>query len=213
MQKLTAETDSLVNSKVPFQHTIPIPDTLGRFVADDYPITNDMIDRARKNQDLSNVWFSNDTLNQTIGFDMYTDGHRLVIGCFQNDAIPSDLLKRIYLFPDGSDTSLSKSQRMKKVQYVVKKAQRINSSFFTTNKGFVLGAGKQKAIDCYGKPDKQSVVDGVEIWEWKFAGDIAYDDKADVKGKPVAMDSYGQEITQYFRKGKLVGQVILNLAP
>jgi hypothetical protein len=211
-EKLMAENDSLGHATVLFQDAIPIPDMLGRFVAEDYPITNDMLRDASKKQDYI-VWFCNDTLNQTIGMELYTDYHRLSIVCFRNDAVPDDLLKRSYLFANASDTVFSIAQKMKKVQDIVKKAERINSSFFTTNKGFVLGAGKQKAIDCYGTPDKQSLVDGVEIWDWKFAGDIAYDDRVDLKRKPVAMDSFGQEITMYFKKGKLVGQIIENTAP
>ncbi len=76
-----------------------------------------------------------------------------------------------------------------------------------------MGTKKQKAIDVYGKPDKESMNADFEKLEWEFIGDIFYDGKTDLKGKPLAKESFGHQIIMYFKNGKLVGQILLNAIP
>jgi hypothetical protein len=43
------------------------------------------------------------------------------------------------------------------------------------------------------------VKDGVEILEWSFVGDQLYNGKDDLKGKPLAEDSYGHQVNMHFK--------------
>jgi hypothetical protein len=41
----------------------------------------------------------------------------------------------------------------------------------------LLSDSKQKSIDTYGKPNEETITEGVEKLEWIFVGDIIYDKK------------------------------------
>ncbi|MDZ7615201.1 MAG: hypothetical protein U5K51_17010 [Flavobacteriaceae bacterium] len=73
-----------------------------------------------------------------------------------------------------------------------------------------LNDTQTKAIDNSGKPDKQSISNKIEKFEWEFVGDTFYDGKTNLKGKPLAKDSFGHQIVMYFKNGKLIGQVLHN---
>lgn len=71
-------------------NVVSISDTIKRFVVDDYPVTNEMlIDKTSNNSSYKKqsgqtysydkAWFGNDTLKQTLVFELYTDYHRMVI--------------------------------------------------------------------------------------------------------------------------------------
>ena len=107
----------------------------------------------------------------------------------------------------------SEEQKLKDFNGFLKQTTKISSTYFITEKGFRLGDTKQKAIDVYGKPDKQTLIAGVEKLEWEFVGDVFYDGKTDLKGKPLAKDSFGHQIVMYFKNGKLIGQILHNDIP
>ena len=209
--------------KLQQQTTIVISDTIKRFVVDDYPILNEMLAEKTSNNSSHNkqsgqtysygmAWFSNDTLKQTLVFELYTDYHRMVTYHFYNNDIPTDLINRMELHIDGGELA-SEKQKLKDFNGFLKQTTKINSTYFITDKGFRLGDTKQKAIDVYGKPDKQSLNVGVEKLEWEFVGDTFYDGKTDLKGKPLAKDSFGHQIVMYFKNGKLIGQILHNDIP
>ncbi len=104
-------------------------------------------------------------------------------------------------------------QKLKDFNGFLKQTTKINSSNFITDKGFRLGDTRQKAIDFYGKPDKQTSNVGVEKLEWEFVGDTVYDGKTDLKGKPLAEESFGHQIVMYYKDGKLIGQILHNDIP
>ena len=217
----SSSTDSVLKSQQ--QTAFIISDTTKRLVVDDYPVSNAMLsDKTSNNSSYKKqsgqtysydkAWFSNDTLKQTLVFELYTEYHRMVTYHFYSKDIPSDLINRMELHIDGGELA-SEKQKLKDFDGFLKQTTKINSTYFTTDKGFRLGDTKQKAIDTYGNPDKKSISNGIEKFEWSFIGDTFYDGKADLKGKPLAKDSFGHQIVMYFRNGKLIGQILHNDIP
>jgi hypothetical protein len=200
-----------------------IQDTIRRIIVDDYPVKNKMLeDKSRSNSgrmiksgetySYDQVWFGNDSLKQTLVFELYTDYHRLLTYHFFNNEIPTDLINSMALgTADGN--SLTEKQKLTDINGFFRQAKKINSSYFTSRKGFNLGDEKQKAVDIYGKPDKQSFHKGIEKLEWEFIGDVFYDGKSDLKGKPLAKGSFGHQVVMYFKDGLLVGQILHNDIP
>ena len=217
----TISIDTTLKSK---QKTpVVISDTIKRLVVDDYPVTNEMLaDKTSNNSSYKKqsgqifsydkAWFSNDTLKQTLVFELYTDYHRIVTYHFYSNNIPTDLINRMELHIDGGELA-SEKQKLKDFSGFLKQTTKINSTNFITDKGFRLGDTKQKAIDNYGKPDKQSMSNGIEKIEWEFIGDTFYDGKTDLKSKPLAKDSFGHQVIMYFKNGKLIGQILHNDIP
>ena len=205
------------------QVVVSTPDTIMKFVVDDYPVTNEMLaDKTSSNSSYKKqsgqtfsydkAWISNDTLKQTLVFELYTDYHRLVTYHFLDNDIPTDLINRMELHIDGGELA-SDNQKLKDFSGFLKQTTKINSSYFITDKGLRLGDTKQKAVENYGNPDKQTITDGIEKLEWLFIGDTSYDGKSDLKGKPLAANSFGHQILMYFRNGKLIGQILHNDIP
>ena len=205
------------------QSAVGISDTIKKIVVDDYPVTNTMLaDKTSNNSSYKKqsgqtysydkAWFSNDTLKQTLVFELYTDYHRMVTYHFYNNDIPKDLIIRMELHIDGGELA-SEKQKLNDFSGFLKQTTKINSTYFITDKSFRLGDTKQKAIDNYGKPDKSSMSNGIEKLEWDFIGDEFYDGKTDLKGKPLAKDSFGHQIVMYFKNGKLIGQILHNDIP
>lgn len=221
--KIENSTTKKENVWTDTKKSVSIPDTIRKFVVDDYPVTNEML--AGKTSDNSSykkqsgqtisydkVWFSNDTLKQTLVFELYTDDHRLVTYHFFSNDVPTDLINRMELHIDGGELALDK-QKLNDFGGFLRQTTRINSSYFITDKGFRLGDTKHKAIETYGNPDKQTTTAGIEKLEWLFIGDNSYDSKTDLKGKPLADNSFGHQIIMYFRNGKLIGQILFNDIP
>jgi hypothetical protein len=205
------------------QKSISIPDTTKKFVVDEYIVTNEMLEVKKKTHSsykiqsgktfsYDKVWFSNDSINQVLVFELYTDFHRLVTYHFYENDLPADLINRMELHTKDGKIALDKQKR-KDFNGFLKQSNKINSNYFITKKGFKLGDTKQKAIENYCNPDKQASIDGIEKLEWMFVGDVSYDGKTDLKGKPLAAKSFGHHITMYFRKGKLIGQILHNDIP
>lgn len=217
----SASIDSAIKPEQ--QTTVVISDTIKRFVVDDFPVTNEMLaDNTTSNSSYEKqsgqtysydkAWFSNDTLKQTLVFELYTDYHRMVTHHFYSNDIPTDLINSMELHIDGGELA-SEKQKLKDFSGFLKQTTKINSTYFITDKGFRLGDTKQKAIDSYGSPDKSSLSNDIEKLEWDFVGDEFYDGKTDLKGKPLAKDSFGHQTVMYFKNGKLIGQILRNDIP
>ncbi len=187
-----------------------ISDTIKRFTVDDYPVTNAML--ADKKNPYGEVWFGNDTLKQILYFELYTDYHRMVTYHFYSNDIPTELLNEIKLHVDDEVLATEK-QKLKYFTILLGQITNINSKYFITDKGFRLGDTKEKAIEMYGNPDITSLNNGIEKFEWKFIGDIFYDGKTELNGKPVAESNFGHQIEMYFRNGKLIAQILINDIP
>jgi len=198
-------------------------DTIKRFVVDDFPVTDEMLEDKTSNnssfpkksgniQSLDKAWFSNDTLKQTLVFELYTDKHRMVTFHFYNNDIPKDLINRMELNTDNGDVA-SLQEKEKSFKGFVNSTTKISQQYFTTDKGFNLGDKKQKALTIYGNPDNKTKEGNIEILEWDFIGDILYDGKTDLRGKPLAKDNYGHQATMFFRNDKLIALVLHNDIP
>ena len=197
-----------------------VSDTIKRFVVDDYPITDNMFGRdingreinSGKLRSLDKVWFSNDTLRQILIIELYTDNHRMLTYHFYNNNIPTELIKRIEFNVEGGDTA-SNAQKLKDFSGFLSKTQKINSNYFTTDKGIKLGDNIDKVLKIYDKPDKIETTNGIEEYYWEFIGDILYDGKTDLKGKPLAKDNFGHQTTMFFKNKKLIGLIFHNDIP
>ena len=193
-------------------------DTIPTLVVDDYPVTNEILGpnaHSRTSGEISDgegAWFSNDILKQTLVFVLYTDYHRLVTYHFLNNDIPIGIIQRMELHTAGGELA---SDRIKQKYFKGFLAQttKIARSYFKTNKGFKIGDSKEKALKVYGKPDKTTIENGVEKYEWGFAGDILYDSKTKLKRNILAKDSFGHQITMFFRSNKLIGLIFHNDIP
>lgn len=205
------------------QTTFVISDNIKKFDVDDYPVSNAMLvnkinnypshkKQSGQTYSYDKIWFTNDTIKQTLVFDLYTDGHLMLTYHFYSNDIPTDLINKMELYIDGGERA-SEKQKLKDFDGFLNQTTKITSTYFITKKGFRLGDTKQKAIDTYGNPDKISISNGIEKLEWDFIGDLLYDEQTDLKGKPIANDSFGHKIVMYFKNGKLFGQILYNDIP
>lgn len=197
-----------------------IPDTIKRFIVDDYPLADEMFGNGDNGREINSgdivsvdkAWFTNDELGQTMVVEVYTDNFRMAEFHFQNQDIPKALIKRMELHTKEGELA-SQQQKEKNFKGFIKTAIRISKKYFTTKKGFKLGDNKQKAMQVYGSPDRKTIDDTIEILEWDFTGDLLYDGKSDLKGKPLAKDNYGHQVTLFFRNNKLIGIILHNDIP
>jgi hypothetical protein len=201
-----------------------IPDTTVKLIVDDYPITNEMFAKqiadnsstykktSGLTQSLDKVWFGNDTIKQTLVFELYTDNHRLITYHFYNKELPDDLIKQIELHTTDGEIATEK-QKQKDFQGFLFQAEKINSVFFVSGNGFKLGDNKGKIIKIYGNADEHTINNGFEKLVWKFIGDNLYSGKQNLKGKPLVKDSYGHQVIMYFKENKLAGQILYNDIP
>lgn len=198
-------------------------DTIKTFVVDDFSITDEMI-AHQNNPDLQlkkssgetysfdKIWFKNENLQQNIVIELYTDNHRLLILHFYTENIPPDLLDRLELHTRDGEIAPSK-QKLKDIKGFLVHSEEIDSKYFTSNKGVQLGFSKQKIMEIYGKPNQIIMQNGIERVEWKFEGDILYNQNKSSNNKLVAKDSYGHQIVMYFKNEKLIAQILFNEIP
>lgn len=188
------------------------------FTVDDYPVPTRMFvgNYHHRESGLSTsddaAWFANDTLKQTLVFVLYTDFHRLDTYHFLNDDIPAALINNMELHTATGESATAK-QKQKDFKGFLIQVKKIPQTYFVSNKGFKPGDSKEKAITVYGNPDISETSNGIEKDEWKFTGDINYDGKKNLNGKPLAEDSFGHKVTMFFRKNKLIGLIIHNDIP
>jgi len=195
-------------------------------IPDDYPVTDSMFkgnyDKIISGEitSLDKAWFTNDTLKQTLVFELYTDYHRLEIYHFYNNDIPEELINKIELYVSKGkfnnifDTATRK-QKQTFFSGFLSSGKKIDQKYFTTYKGFKLGDNQEKAITIYGTPDKHSTFKNIEKYEWTFTGDYALkESKTNVKtNKPLAKNSWGFEVIMFFRKDKLIDMILSNDIP
>lgn len=194
-------------------------DTIPTFNVDDYPVTDTMFKmginklKAAGLASDDQIWFTNDSLRQTLVFDIYTDYYRVNTFHFLYDDIPEELIKKISIYAGDGQYTL-KENKQQALLNMQKHAPGITKNYFTSNKGFSLRDSKNKAIETYGYPDTINIINGVEKLRWNFIGDIYYyDHKIDLKGKPLAENSFGHSITMFFREERLIGMILENDVP
>jgi len=196
-----------------------------KFIVDDFPVTDKMFAREMKIKDSDagirnsgmvessdKAWFTNDSLHQTLVFDLYTDYMRMGIFLFDNNNIPRELITIMEL--NTSDGSLaSDKQKEKSLKGFIRQARRVRSKYFSSDKGIKLGIEKAAVIKAYGRPDRTSRTAALETLDWDFIGDEDLSEKGTPKGQRVAADSFGHQITAFFQNGKLIGLILHNDIP
>jgi hypothetical protein len=226
IEKVNVNIDTVIKplAQKPKQHSpIKIPDSIQRWVVDDYPISENMFGKQGHNGIITEkysgqtiahdqVWFKNNALKQIIIFELYTDDHRMVTFHFYSNEPPTELLERMELHAANGEFA-TEQQKRKDFGGFVKQANAINANYFTSNKEFKLGDTKQKALRIYGKPTKITLHKGIEKLEWAFIGDIMYDGSILRKGQRMAFNSFGHQATLYFKNGKLIGLILHNDIP
>ncbi|MBW8687970.1 hypothetical protein [Chitinophaga rhizophila] len=217
----TSSIDTTLQPKAP--DAVFVTDTIKRYIVDDYAVTNEMFAASRDDSatykkqsgdifSFDKVWFTNNTLKQTIVFELYTDYHRMVTYHFYNDDTPAGLVSQIALHQHNGQSATAE-QKLRAFSGFLDQAKEIDAHYFTTNNGFKLGDTRRKAIKLLGNPDKTVTTEDIEKLEWEFVGEDFYDRKSDLHGKPLAKDSFGHHISMYFRKGLLVGIILFNDIP
>jgi hypothetical protein len=209
--------ETLTNSILESEDNVS-SDSLRLFTVDDYPIKDEMFNgnyEYKKSGGVissDKVWFKNESLNQTIVIELYTDYHRLVTFHFNNEILPQEIIRRMQLHIEGGELA-SNEQKYKYFDGLIKQSIEIDKSNFISTKGVFIGMDRKKAIEIYGNPDKQEFIDNYEILEWEFIGDVFYDDTIQDKKKKIAIDSFGHSVTMFFKNDRLVGQILFNDIP
>ncbi|HKC34840.1 MAG TPA: hypothetical protein VKB95_02225 [Chitinophagaceae bacterium] len=192
-------------------------DTLKKIIPDDYPVTNDMFKGNYEDKISSDVysgdkaWFSNDTIKQTLVFELYTDYHRLLIFHFLNNDIPEELIQRMELYKNGEFAD--QKSKTNSIKGFIDSSKRISQKYFKSFHGIKLGDKKDHVIRLYGKPHTIKTKSKYEIYSWEFIGDIG-DPKTIIKtNKSLAQDSFGYQVIAFFKKDKLFAIMLHNDIP
>ncbi|KFF02788.1 hypothetical protein [Chryseobacterium luteum] len=189
------------------------------FFADNYPVTDKMLGKPTANRPVTTshlrsentAWFTNDSLKQTLMFILFSDNSRIVTACFDNNNVPSELIKKKDFsdFSDHNNYPSSEEDRLLYYKEFFSTAKKIDTKYFTSNMGFKIGDSKEKAIKKYGKPDSIRVVEGFDKYFWNPAG--AQITRQNVPEKDLLLiDEKKQFITMYFKNNKLATMILDN---
>lgn len=196
-----------------FHNNVPLSDTVPLLVTDDYLVTDKMLEKKKiiNGQTYSEefVWFTNDTLNQTVIFELYTDYHRLSVIHIFNDKIPGGLFEKLTeasgaTYPGGSIDSIENK---------IKSAEKISSRYFVSLKGIQLGKKKSDVINTYGPVDTIIKFKDSEMYSWDFMGDAFLSENKTAKNKPYAQNSFGYQVKMFFRNDILIAMYLHNDIP
>lgn len=191
------------------------------FAIDDFPVTDRMLTehycdtctlKSGELRSIEKVWFTNKVLRQTLVYQLYTDNFHEDVFLFSNDDIPAAIMDQMELY-DSTSNYASHQLRAKFFKGFLRFAIPTNKKYFVSKKSFAIGDSLWKAIKIYGEPDRRTLDHGVEVLQWEFEGENGYDGKKDLKGKPLAADSFGLQITMCFRKERLIGLAFENAVP
>ncbi|KFF26492.1 hypothetical protein SAMN02787073_5120 [Chryseobacterium vrystaatense] len=186
------------------------------FFADNYPVTENMFGKATSNRPVitahlrseNTAWFTNDSLQQSLLFILFSDNSRLVTACFDNNNIPGEVFSKMD-FSDNNNYPSSEEDRLLYYKEFFKSAKKIDKKYFISNMGFQIGDAKEKAIAKYGKPDSIKTAEGFEKYYWNPAG--AQITQKNVPEKNLLLiDEKKQFITMYFKNNKLATMILDN---
>ncbi len=213
MTKNSAPVITAVSAK----HENESIDTIPFFDVDDYPVTDSMLSTfdftlmSGNISDDGGAWFSNKK-NEILVFLLATDYHRVETFHFLQTDIPDGLIQEMELFYRPSGELVSLEVKKKHFPNFIKQVRNIQPLYFTSVKGFRLGDSIAKAIRVYGQPDSIQTEKGVKKLYWKFFGEVFYEGE-DRKGKPVAKNNFGHQVTMFFRKDQLIAMILHNDIP
>jgi len=189
-------------------------------VPDDFKVTDEMFgtdtsENARRIKFGSvvsdgMVWFGNRSLNQTLIIELYTDNFRNVLYLLKNDDIPANLMSKIEFTNEDGDMSGIKEIKAQMGKFI-KAAKQIDKHFFISRKGFRIGEDTTRAFNFYGPPQKKIVKGSLTQYQWVFMGENS--DHHANKKSAIAKDSFGYQVTIFFRNGLLIGLILDNDIP
>jgi hypothetical protein len=189
-------------------------------IPDDFKVTDSML-ATGINQDareikfgsvtsLDMVWFGNRSLNQTLIVQLYTDDFRNAIYLLKNDDIPGDLLSKIEFVNDDGDRAPIAAIKNHIAEFV-KASKQIAKHFFVSQKGFRIGEDTTRAFLIYGLPAKKTTKGNLVKYQWDFPGENSGESKN--KKQAMAKESFGYQVTIFFRNGLLTGLILHNDIP
>jgi hypothetical protein len=137
-------------------------------ILDDYTITDNMFDKqtTTSNQiETNSNWFVNDTINQTLVFELYSDNHRMYTFHFMNDKIDNYLIESL---PFSIDKELkNKNEKIAiAIPTFIKTAKRVNKTYFITKNGLFLGQQKSEVLTNRGTPNSIMTMGNIEKYSW-----------------------------------------------
>ena len=200
------------------QTKLTINDTIKRFVVDDYPVTKEMFSLQKKLlhsgtvYDVQGIWFSNDTLKQTIVFVLDSEQNRNEIYIFNNDNAFNSI-RMMYLENDSGSSLATDRQIYENYKGFLTQTTIIKSKYFISNKGVKLGSNKQEVIAIYGEPTTTLIEGEYEQLVWSYVGDKSYHNEI-YKGQKidiVAKNSYGHRAVFIFKNDILESVYLENL--
>lgn len=192
-----------------------------KLIADDFSIPNDFLEAAPDDKisehkleykeliSMERKWFTNSEQSQTIAIELYTDKHRLRTHYFDNKDVPLDLINEMTFLSKENGEFASNLLKQKYFKGFIGLADVIEPNYFKSNKSFVIGSNIGKAIETYGLPHQKLSIEGIDKLHWKFEGDVF----ALATKENLVEDSFGHEVTMYFRNDKLIGMVLYNAIP
>lgn len=162
---------------------------------------------------IDKVWFKSNSSDEVLVFELYTDYHRLLTFHFNKQEIPEDLANKIELHTlvNGAYMMIGQNEKKPHLAKFADSAKIIDASYFTTKRGFSLGTQKKLVMESYGAPQTLLSSQPYEIFIWKFDGDkFSAGNNPD---KPIAENSFGYEVTAYFKEDKLIALILFNVIP
>ncbi|MGL4597601.1 MAG: hypothetical protein ACRCYO_08740 [Bacteroidia bacterium] len=206
--------DTFIHEKKTFDS-----DTVGTWIPDNYPITEAMLRENRKAvykktlKTYDDILFIDSTSKQFILFSLGTDYHVSVIFHFYYASLPLLVNERLPIyFRNGS--MINKRSKRRKADESAPLGKKIAPHYFISEKGIRLGNSKQKLIQLYGLPDSTSTHEEIEYCEWNYEGDILYpDNKKHLNNPHLAKNSFGHQVSLFFKHEKLVGIILTNHEP
>ncbi len=187
-------------------------------VPDDYPVTNEQL-RIHPTivigeiVSLDKAWFKSNSSEDVLIFELYTDLHRLQTFHFNTKEIPEHLLNELELHTLVNNAYMTIGLNEKKIHVTefADSAKIVDASYFDTKKGFSIGTKKEMFLECYGDPAQCFNAEAYEICIWRFDGDR--NDAGTNPGKPLAENSFGYNVTAYFKERKLIAMILFNNIP
>ncbi len=219
----TKDTSSQINKTL----KSVITDSSNLIEVDKYPITAEQIDLSNqiildKFDDYKiassgvysydKAWLRNDSLNEIIVVGLYTDGFRTFYIHFKKQFIIEDLMSYIGLTTENGQLA-NLSQIKASLRGFISKSPVVPSQYFTSSNGIQLGKSKEQVLKVYGIPDNISKKEGIEKYEWHYAGDKQVHVARTKVNKPFAKNSYGYSIYAYFKDSVLIAHHIQNEIP
>jgi hypothetical protein len=201
-----------------------ISESGAQITVDDYPVTDNMfkVEFASRPLKIGQAisqeywWFKNDSLHESLIFNLAADLFRYKIFHFKNDDIPDGLIHEIdlqRLYPKKGYMRLQDSAKARYLPMFIDQATNIGAQYFTSQKGLKLGMNRQKAEIIYGVPDTMFTSNDYKVLSWKFPPDPKFNKLKPVQESIYAENSFGYNVTMYFKDEELVGMILVNDIP